>query len=122
DLARAICDRRLHLGEPLLERREARRETGRDRRDGDAASLERLDRRRDPPVVDAYRADGDAERTDAECLDEVLTQRATRLRAQPSHVAGGVVTRERREVDERDRAQQPRRLPLLLDRATRRDR
>ena len=45
-----------------------------------------------------------------------------RLGAQPPHVAGRVVAGERGEIDQRDRAQQPRRLPLLLDRAPRRDR
>src|SRR5206468_10580206 len=41
--------------------------------------------------------------------------------AQPPDIAGGVVAGERGEIDQRDRAEQPPRLPLLLDRAARRD-
>jgi len=37
-----------------------------------------------------------------------------RLRAEALHVAGRVVTGERGEVDQRDGAQQPRRLPFLF--------
>jgi hypothetical protein len=42
-----------------------------------------------------------------------------RLGAEAPHVARRVVAGERGEVDERDRAQQPRGLPLLLHRAAR---
>ena len=58
---------------------------------------------------------------DAERVGEIVAQRMTRFGAQPSDVARRVVARQRREIHQRDRAEQPRGLPFLLDGAARGD-
>ena len=58
----------------------------------------------------------------AECLDEVLADGCVGLVAEPAHVARGVVTVQRGEVDAGHDPQQPRGLPLLLYRTPRLER
>ena len=65
-------------------------------------------------MIDAHRADLDVEVADAEGVDQVGPQRASRLGAQSQHVAGRVVSLQGREVHAGDRPQQPRGLPFLL--------
>ena len=81
--------------------------------------FERAHRVGDAGVIDADRAGRDAEVADAERVEQVLAHRLTGFRAQPLDVAGSVVAGEGRQVDAGDRPQQPRRLPVLLDRAAR---
>src|SRR5690606_39894619 len=52
-----------------------------------------------------------------EGIENVPTDRQTRLRAEPADVTGRVVSREGGQVDAGNGSQQPRDLPLLLDRA-----
>src|ERR1700720_2250309 len=72
-------------------------------------------------MVDADRADLDLEMADAERVDQILAQRATRLGTQAQHVARSVVTLQGREIHARDRPQEPRGLPFLLYGAARGD-
>jgi hypothetical protein len=66
-------------------------------------------------VIDADGAGGD--RGQAERLEDVGAHGLARLGAEPPHAALGVVTGERREVDERDGAGEPRGLVRLFHRA-----
>src|SRR3989442_1611460 len=122
DLLRARIHRRPDLLEPLREGIEARGEARRDGGDRDTGAREGRDRRRDVAVIDAHRADRDAELCRAQRLEQVAADRLLRLGAEPQHVAGGVVALERREGDAGDGAEQPGGLPFLLDGAPRGDR
>ena len=98
----------------------ARRKSRRHRGDRNVRSLERVDGGRHERVVHAHRADLDRRaRSTPSASSEVVAQRMARLGAQAPDVARRVVAGERREVHQRDRAQQPRGLPLLLHRAPR---
>ena len=118
DLLRARRHRRADLGDALLERREARREIRSTPRRPECPSR-RAPRRAVSTngVVDADRGDPDGELARAERLEEVVAHRPARLGAQPAHPARRVVARQRGEVHAGDGAQQPGRLPFLLDRA-----
>ena len=113
---------RANLVDALLDRAQTGGKSGRHGGDRNARSCQRVDGGRHERVVDAHRADLDAEVLDAERVGEVVAQRMARLGAEAPHVARRVVAGERREIDQRDGAQQPRRLPLLLHGAARRNR
>ena len=72
----------------------------------------------DHVVVDADRADGDAEhRAMPRASSRSRRIGLARLAAEPAHPLLGVVAGERGQVDAGDRLEQPGRLPVLLDRA-----
>ncbi len=122
DLLRARRDARLDLREPRTEGTQPRREPRAHRRDRNVAARERGDRDAHQLVIHAHRRHGDPEMHRAERVQDVVAHRFARLRAQTPHIARRVVAREGGEIDERDGAQQPRRLPILLHRAPRGDR
>src|SRR3989454_697342 len=112
---RARFHRRPELLEPLREGIEAGGEACGDGGDRDTGARQRREGRRHVAVIDAHRTDHDAELGRAQRLDEVLAHRVLGLRAEPQHVARGVVALERREVDAGDGAEQPGGLPFLFD-------
>jgi hypothetical protein len=117
DLAGSGIKRRADLADPLAQRAQPVGESGRDRRDRDAAPCERLDRGLHEGVVDAYRAHADGQVSGAEGGKQVGPHRLARLAAETDHAAASVVAGERRQVHARHGAQEPRRLPLALHRA-----
>ena len=82
DLVGAVGDRSLDLGEPRLERREARRKSRRHRGDRDAGAGKRLLRRRNEAVIDADRADGDRPVGEAERRQKLVLRAAACALAQ----------------------------------------
>jgi hypothetical protein len=95
--------------------REPRGKSGGNGGDGNAGALQRLDRRGNHLVIDADRAGRDVRQ--AERVEDVGAHGLARLGAEPAHAALGVVARQRREVDQRDRTGEPGGLVVLLDRA-----
>jgi hypothetical protein len=95
--------------------RETRGKSGGDGGDGNAGACQRLDGGGHHLVIDADRARGD--RRQAERVEDVGAHGLARLRAEPSHAALGVVTRERGQVDQRDGTGEPCGLVGLFHRA-----
>jgi hypothetical protein len=85
-----------------------------------ARALERLDGCFDERVIDTHRPDFDPEVGDAERVGDVVAQRMPGFGAKTSHVPRCVIARQRRQIDQRDGAQQPRGLPFFLYRPARR--
>ena len=84
-----------------------------------AAVAQRLDCCGYHLMIDADRGSGYADVFRPEGLQQIVPHRSQRLGAEPAHVTRCVVARKRCEVHERDRAEQPCGLPLLLYGASR---
>ncbi len=121
DLPGAGRHRGLDLGDPQPERREPGGKSGGHRGHRNAAPLEGPDRRLHEGVVDAHRGHREAQVSRAQRLQQILAHRMARLGAEAQDPPGRVVARQRREIDQRDGAEQPARLPGGLDRAASRN-
>src|SRR5262245_28515631 len=69
-------------------------------------------------MVNTDRADANWKVRSAQRFEQIAAYGLTRFCAKPAHVARSVVTLQRGQIDERDRAEQPGGLPLLLHSAT----
>src|SRR5690606_14705648 len=108
-------DRPHDLLDACRERREAGGEAGRDSGHRHFTAAERLHGHGHHVVVDANGSNCEVQVVYPELLQEIPPDRLQRLGAQPPDPACRVIAGERRQVDERDRFEQPRGLPLLLD-------
>jgi hypothetical protein len=122
DLLCARGDGRANLLDALRQRRQPGGKAGRHSGDRNAGAAQSLHGGRHELVIDADRTDVEAVLRHAEGLEQIVAHWAQSLRAQAAHITGRVVAGERSKVHQRDRTQQPRRLPLLLHRASRDDR
>src|SRR5690606_8860552 len=91
DLAGAGGDRLADLLEPGRHGRQAGREAGGHRRDGDARALKRPDRSRYHLVIDADGGNAQTCVSHAELLEQVVPHRGAGFGAQPADPARGVI-------------------------------